>query len=92
MDGLIIIWTDYMKHRINLRSFDVATIEHIVRYSTERFKDTATGRLVAIGRHGNRLVMIPYEQEGNTLIPVTVHATSRQQINLRIKSGRFQNE
>ena len=28
-----IIWTDYMKYRARLRGFDLAKIEHIVRYS-----------------------------------------------------------
>ena len=49
-------------------------------------------RVVAIGRHEKLFVMIPYELKGRTLTPVTIHATSRQQINSRIKSGRFKNE
>jgi len=36
--------------------------------------------------------MIPYEAEARTITPVTVHATTRQQINLRLKTGRFANE
>ena len=35
------------------------------------------------------LVMIPYEAEAKTITPVTVHATTRQQIKLRLKMGRF---
>jgi len=67
-------------------------VEHIVRQSGERYLDTVTGRRIAVGRDKQRLVMIPYEQEGNMLTPVTIHATSRQQINVRVKSGRFENE
>jgi len=81
-----------MKYRLKLRGYDLAIVEHILRYSSERYVDTATGRLVAVGRHVNLLVMIPYERKGRTLTPVTIHATSRQQINSRIKSGRFKNE
>ena len=92
MDEAAIVLTDYVKYRIHLRGFDLATIEHIVRHSAERYVDTVTGRAVAVGRHDRRLVMIPYEREGNSLTPVTVHATSRQQISLRVKSGRFRNE
>jgi len=92
MDETEIVWTDYMKYRLGLRGFDLATVEHIVRYSTERYIDTVTGRFVAVGRHDKRLVMIPYEREGDALRPVTIHATSRQQINFRVKSGRFRNE
>jgi len=35
-----IVWTDYMKYRANLRGFDLAKIEDILRYSTERYFDT----------------------------------------------------
>ena len=92
MDEAKTVWTDYVKYRAGVRGFDLAIIEQIVRYSTERYIDTATGRFVAIGRHDQRLVMIPYERKGNTVTPVTIHATSRRQINSRVKSGRFENE
>ncbi|MBN1875919.1 MAG: hypothetical protein JXA33_16975 [Anaerolineae bacterium] len=84
-----IIWTDYMQYRAKLRGFDLNQIEHIIRYTGERYIDVASGRVVAIGRHNDVLVMIPYEIEGEMLIPVTVHATTRQQINLRLKTGRL---
>ena len=87
-----IVWTDYMQHRARLRGFDLAKIERIVRYSPERYLDTATGRTVAVGRHGDILVMVPYEAGEGTLIPITVHATTRQQISFRLKTGRFTNE
>ena len=92
MEEVTIVWTEYMKYRLKLRGYDLAIVEHILRYSSERYVDTATGRLVAVGRHVNLLVMIPYERKGRTLTPVTIHATSRQQINSRIKSERFKNE
>ena len=92
MDDTRIVWSDYMRYRLRLRGFDLATMEHIVRFSIERYVDTVTGRLVAIGRHDERLIMIPYERSEETLTPVTVHVTSRQQINFRVKSGRFTNE
>jgi hypothetical protein len=92
MDEATIVWTEYMKYRLSLRGYDLATVEQILQYSSERYVDTVTGRVVAIGRHEKLLVMIPYEQKGRSLKPVTIHATSRQQINSRIKSGRFKNE
>jgi hypothetical protein len=67
-------------------------VERILRYSKERYVDTATGRLVAVGRDGDRLVMVPHEREGNVLTPVTVHVTTRQQINSRVRSERFRHE
>jgi hypothetical protein len=84
-----IIWTEYLRHRALARRLDLAVIEHILRFSSERYVDTVTHRLVAVGRHGNRLVMVPYEEEHNTVTPVTVHATTRQQINVRLRTGRF---
>jgi hypothetical protein len=92
MEEITIVWSEYMKYRIDLRRYDLMTVEQILRYSSERYVDTTTGRVVAIGRHEKLLVMIPYELKGRTLTPVTIHATSRQQINSRIKSGRFKNE
>lgn len=87
-----IIWTDYMKYRADLRGFELEKIEEILRYSTERYFDTVTRRAIAVGRHDNRLVMIPYEKRENEIIPTTIHATTRQQINFRLKAGRFLHE
>jgi hypothetical protein len=78
MEETTIVWTEYVKYRIKLRSYDLATVEQILRYSSERYVDTVTGRPVAIGRHVKLLVMIPYERKGSTLTPVTIHATNRQ--------------
>ena len=87
-----IAWTDYLRYRAELRGFDLAHIEEIVRYSNERYMDNATGRLVAVGKHMQQLVMVPYETEEDVIRPVTVHATTRTQIEARIKSGRFAHE
>ena len=45
--------------------------------------------MVAVERHGHRLVIIPYDQERDIVTPVTIHATTRPQINLRLRTGRF---
>ena len=88
-----IIWTNYFKYRIKFRGFDLGNVEEILRYSPERYYDTATDRLVVIGKDADIMVMIPYEtDEEETILPVTIHATSRQQINYRVKSGRFKHE
>ncbi len=87
-----IIWTEYIQYRAKLRGFDLDEIERIVRYTSERYIDTVTGRLVAIGRHKRTLVMIPYEVEARMLIPITIHTTTRQQINVRLKTGRLMYE
>jgi len=92
MDEARVVWTDYMRYRAELRGFDLARLEEIVRYSHERYVDNATGRLIAVGKCGNELVMAPYEVERDRIRPVTVHATTREQIDARIKSGRFSYE
>jgi hypothetical protein len=91
-EKLSIVWTDYMKYRADLREFNLTKIENILRYSEERYFDTATRRLIAVGRHAERLVLIPYEKKENEIIPITIHTTTQQQINFRLKTGRFKHE
>ncbi len=88
----MIVWTDYMRYRARLRGFDLETLEQILLYATERYYDTETGRAVAIGRHNRKLVVLPHETNENEIVPVTVHVITRQQINFRLKTGRFINE
>lgn len=83
------IFTDYLKYRAELRSFDLKIIEYIIRYSAERYIDAETHRLIVIGEHGNKLVMIPYEEDAETITPITIHATTRQQIKFRLTTGRL---
>ena len=85
----VIIWTGYMKHRTELRGFELSKIENILRHSAEKYLDTATQRLIIVGKHDDILVIIPYEQRRNEITPITIHATTRQQIKFRLKTGRF---
>lgn len=82
-------WSGYLRYRVDLRGFEPAKIEKILRYSVERYFDTITRRMIAVGRHDDRLVMVPYEEKEDTITPVTIHVTTRQQINFRLKTGRF---
>lgn len=87
-----IVWTDYMRYRTRLRGFDIELLEQILKRSSERYFDVETSRLVVVGRHNNDLVMIPYDKENDTITPVTVHMTTRQQVNFRLKMERLINE
>ena len=88
---LRIVWTDYLQYRVKLRGFDIDKVETILRHGAERYLDKATGRMIAVGKHDSRLVLIAYDAaEENEITPVTIHATTRQQVNNRLKSGRFQ--
>jgi len=84
-----IVWTDYIKYRADLRGFELKKVEDILRYSGERYFDTLTRRLIVVGKHDDRLVLVPYEKKENEITPLTIHATTRQQINFRLKTGRF---
>ena len=86
----MVIWTEYLRYRAALRGYDLAVIEQIVSFAEERYFDTATQRMVAVGRHGSRLVAIPYEESTEGLTPITIHATTRQQVNFRLRTGRFE--
>ncbi len=83
------VWTEYLRHRAASRGFALGIIEQIIRFSWERYFDTWTRRKVVIGRHGNQLVLVPYEQDGDVVIPITIHSTTRQQINFYVLTGRF---
>ncbi len=87
-----IVWTDYVKYRADIRGFDLEKIEEILRYSDERYFDVVTRRQIVIGRHADRVVMIPHERSENLITPVTIHVINRQQIKFRLKTGRFVNE
>ena len=87
-----VAWTAYFKYRATLRRFDLNTVEQVLKSSRERYMDTATDRHVVVGRCGRTLVLIPYEVSAGVLTPVTIHATTRQQIEFRVKAGRFVHE
>src|SRR5712692_4153945 len=64
----------------------------IIRHSSEGYFATETGRSVVVGRHGRKLVMIPYETKRDAIVPVTLHATTRHQITFRLRTARFIHE
>jgi hypothetical protein len=85
----MILWTDYVRYRARLRGFDLEELEKVLRFSSERYDDEATGRQVVVGKHGDSMVLIPFESQGEDIMPITVHRTNRQQIAARLRSGRF---
>lgn len=87
-----VVWTEYLKYRAALRGFDFKEIEQILESSRERYFDMATSRHIVVGHCGATLVLIPYEVSGGKLTPVTIHATTRGQVEFRIKVGRFTHE
>jgi hypothetical protein len=51
--------TNYLKFRADLRGFDLLLIEEIIRHGSERYYDVETQRVIVVGEHTDRLVMIP---------------------------------
>ena len=48
------------------------------------------GNEVIITKGGQPVVrLVVYEKTENAVTPITIHATTRQQINFRLKTGRF---
>jgi hypothetical protein len=88
----MIYWTDYLKYRAALRGFELEKLEAIIRHSTERYFDTETERRIVVGRHDLQLVIIAYDIENDTMIPVTVHTVTRQQIRFRLNTRRLTHE
>lgn len=84
-----VIWTSYLRYRATQRGFDLDLLNDILRFSSERYYDVETDRAIVVGKHGEQLVLIPYEQSENTITPITVHTTTRQQIRFRLKTGRL---
>ena len=84
-----VVWTAYLKYRATRRGFDLSIIEDILRFSSERYHDVETARQVVIGKHHEQLVLIPDEQSEIAVTPITIHASTRQQIRFRLKTGRF---
>ena len=81
--------TDYFSFRIKLRKYNIENVIELLKHSTEKYFDTETNRNIIVGKHKNKLVLIPYEEDGDNVIPITIHATSRQQIKFRLTTGRF---
>jgi hypothetical protein len=82
-------WTTHARFRRERRGFQVPLLEHILRTSTERYSDTVTGRRIVVGRHESLLVLIAYETDGDTIVPVSVHATTRRDIQARLHRGHY---
>lgn len=88
----MIKFTAYLKFRAELRGYELSEIENILRFSMERYFDVSTQRLVFVGETKGQIVLIPYELIKKEIVPITIHSITRQQINFRIKTGRFKYE
>ncbi len=85
--------TDHIRARIVLRGFDASTPERIVRDARERFRDTATGSLIAVAKadvYGKvRDVMVAYRESGDDVMLLTIHPLKPEEKAARVASGRW---
>jgi len=86
----------YSKHlqiKLALRNMPGELATDIYRDAYERFSDKQTGYMVAVKRvqiYGHqREVMIAYEEEGETVVIITVHPLKKAQKENRIATGRW---
>jgi len=84
---------DYFLDRLRFREIPEAVVERVLREATQRYTDAETGRYIAVkevkyGRRRRRL-MVAYEEQGNEIIPVTVHPVTKRQVQSRIKRQRW---
>jgi hypothetical protein len=103
MDRKRVVMSEYMIYRAQMRCSDTSDVETIVRYSEERYFDTETHRMVAVGHSRGKLVIVPYDETEDEITPVTIHPcwsqppaaartcilVTRQQIRFRVNTGRF---
>lgn len=66
------------------------TIAAVGRFASERYFGTNHSRLVGVGRFGRLLLLVPYEEDDQSITPVTVHTITRQQMTWQLQEGRFQ--
>lgn len=90
---MIINWNNtHFVYQVNQRVIDLEKVENTLRFSTEKYFDNNTGRYVKIG--GNKregLLLVSYEIElDESVTPITVHQTDREQINHRLNEGRYE--
>ncbi|NES80724.1 MAG: hypothetical protein F6K10_04610 [Moorea sp. SIO2B7] len=78
---IVVVWLGFQSHHFTLPP-NLAQLSYPPWVST----DALINPIVYIY---NPLVIIPYEYNGNLFTPITIHATTRQQIRFRLKSGRY---
>ena len=50
-DPYEIVWSGYMRYRMELRGFKLPLLKRILLNSDERYFDTSTRRLIVVGKH-----------------------------------------
>jgi hypothetical protein len=86
-------YIDYFLDRLRFRKIPQAVAERVLCEATERYFDVETGRFIAIkevqyGRRKKRL-MVAYEEQGNEVTPITVHAVTKRQVQSKIERLRW---
>lgn len=86
-------YTDHLRRRLILRQIPPALVEAVYREARERFRDTATGYLVAVDRRvvagRERDVIVIYEEEPEGAVLITFHPLRENEKVHRRAGGRW---
>lgn len=90
------ILTDHLKSRLKLRNISGSIVENIFKESQEFYWDNLRNHHVAVGqaqyKGKMRKMLVAYDKIGNTIEFITVHPITAEEIDQRVKSGRWMYE
>lgn len=86
-------YADHLQGRLTLRQIPPELVETVYREARERFRDTATGYLIAVGRRvvagRERDVIVVYEEEPEGVVLITFHPLRESEKARRRAGGRW---
>lgn len=86
-------YADHFRQRLVLRRISSDLVETVYREATERFRDTATGYLIAVDRRliagRERDVIVVYDEEPEGVVLITFHPLRESEKARRRAGGRW---
>jgi hypothetical protein len=86
-------YTEYMLDRMAFGNVPQQVVDGILLTAMERYFDSETGRFIAAQRvrfHGRyKRFAVTYEEKGEEITAVTVHAVTKRQLEARMKRQRW---
>jgi len=86
-------YSDHLQFRLHLREINSTLPEKIYRSAKEKYYDTATDLLVAVGavryKGTIRDIAVTYREEYNEVLLITIHPLKQHQKENRIQTKRW---
>ena len=86
-------YADHLRQRLALRRISPELVEAVYREATERFRDAATGYLIAADRRliagRDRDVIVVYDEEPDGVVLITFHPLRESEKARRRAGGRW---